>query len=141
LVVQDVYQTMGRTNTAAPTTLDAAVAAAGGVADTRAWGFPAATLKATQAMVLLLARELRVQDALDVVARIRTRGMPAADEVPFGLVVSSPLAPDKPLTVRRSSCSRPALSRSCIRAAWRTGPLAPLPCVPKTVHAWRGRPN
>lgn len=50
-------------------------------------------------MVLMLARELRVQDALDVITAIRTRGMPAADEVPFGLVVSSPLAPDKPLTV------------------------------------------
>lgn len=90
---------MGRSNASAPSSLDAAAAMAS-TSDSQVWGFPAATLNSTQAMVLLLARELRVQDALDVVAAIRTRGMPAADEVPFGLVVSSPLAPDKPLTVR-----------------------------------------
>ena len=98
LCVQDIYQTMGRSNASTPSSVDSAAALASS-ASSRSWGFPAATLNATQAMVLMLARELRVQDALDVITAIRTRGMPAADEVPFGLVVSSPLAPDKPLTV------------------------------------------
>ena len=68
-----------------------------------AW--PPATPRVTEHLVLLLTRELRVQDALDVVRRIRERGMPCSAEVPFGLVIDSPLAPGQPLTVRRVSAT------------------------------------
>ena len=96
--LQDIYNTMGRSTAAVPGALDVSRSM-----DGPNWVFPPATIQSTQAMVLMLARELRVGDALDVVARIRSRGLPSADEVPFGVVVSSPLAPDKPLTVRPCS--------------------------------------
>eukprot|EP00892_Ulva_mutabilis_P001097 jgi/Ulvmu1/10989/UM007_0169.1 len=94
-LAKDVYNTMGRSTAAMPGALDAGRSSVDG----STWVFPPATIQSTQAMVMLLARELRVGDALDVVARIRSRGLPSADEVPFGVVVSSPLAPDKALTV------------------------------------------
>lgn len=84
---------MGRSTTTVPGALDPARSSTDGAS----WAFPPATIVSTQAIVLMLARELRVADALDVVARIRSRGLPSADEVPFGVVVCSPLAPDKPL--------------------------------------------
>lgn len=100
---------MGRSTATVPGALDVSRASIDGAS----WAFPPATIAATQAMVTMLARELRVADALDVVARIRSRGLPAADEVPFGVVVSSPLAPDKPLTARpRHLHSQPAADRA-----------------------------
>jgi hypothetical protein len=67
--------------------------------DTLRLGWPPASLRATKLMVLLFARELRIHDALHVIERIRSRGMPSTEEVPFGVVVSSPNVPDQPLTV------------------------------------------
>lgn len=108
---QDIYNTMGRSTATIPGALDPSRTSIDGAS----WAFPPATIAATQAMVTMLARELRVADALDVVARIRSRGLPAADEVPFGVVVSSPLAPDKPLTARLCHlCTQPRAGRAPI---------------------------
>ena len=76
-----------------------------GSADGGNFGWPPATLAATERMVLLLARDLRVADALAVIQRIRNRGMPATNEVQFGLVVNSPLAENQPLAVRHPPCA------------------------------------
>lgn len=89
--VKGIYAAMGKVGTG--------TRAVSGLAPSQALTWPPATPKTTELMVLLLAQELRVQDALDVVKRIRERGMPCNEEVPFGLVVESPLAPGQPLTV------------------------------------------
>lgn len=98
LAPQDVYQSMMR----------AASPSSAATSDVRApaWTWPEASPETTQMMVLLLARELRVQDALDVIECIRSRGLPSSSEVPFGHVIASPAAPDKPLTVRSRARSR-----------------------------------
>jgi hypothetical protein len=46
-----------------------------------------------------LARALRLRDAFGAIEDVRRRGVPLGDEVPFGRVVNSPLAPGTPLTV------------------------------------------
>ena len=46
-----------------------------------------------------LARALRLQDAFKAVEDVRRRGVPTGDEVPFGVVVNSPLTPGAPLTI------------------------------------------
>lgn len=46
-----------------------------------------------------LARALRLKDAFGAIEDVRRRGVPLGDEVPFGCVVNSPLAPGVPLTV------------------------------------------
>jgi hypothetical protein len=89
--MQSVYTAMGK--------VGSNTGAIGGIAPSQTFTWPPATPKTTELMVLLLARELRVQDALSIVKRIRERGMPCNKEVPFGLVVESPLAPGQPLTV------------------------------------------
>ncbi|WIA17196.1 hypothetical protein OEZ85_014079 [Tetradesmus obliquus] len=61
--------------------------------------WPAAALQHTQALVMGLCRQLRVNDALATMRSIRSQGMPGADEVSFGQVVSSPLPPQRPLAV------------------------------------------
>ncbi len=46
-----------------------------------------------------LARALRLKDAFGAIEDVRRRGVPLGDEVPFGHVVNSPMAPGTPLTV------------------------------------------
>lgn len=61
--------------------------------------WPAVTLPITAQLVLGLCKQLSVADALAVLRSLRSKGLPASAEVQFGLVVTSPLAPGKPLTV------------------------------------------
>ena len=61
--------------------------------------WPAASLDTAAALVLALTRALAIKDALQILGDLRHRGMPQADEVRFGHVVPSPLAPESPLTV------------------------------------------
>ncbi|KAK9834837.1 hypothetical protein WJX81_002704 [Elliptochloris bilobata] len=75
----------------------AARPAAGLAAGGGAW--PPATLDSVTALVAGLARALRLRDALAAIDGVRRRGVPPGDEVPFGTVVSSPLAPGAPLAV------------------------------------------
>ena len=46
-----------------------------------------------------LARALRLRDALAAIEGVRRRGVPPGDEVSFGVIVNSPLAPGAPLAV------------------------------------------
>lgn len=61
--------------------------------------WPPATLQLTSELVLGLCRQLAVSQALDVIDGIKAQGMPRAEEVSFGFVVSSPLLPTQPLAV------------------------------------------
>ncbi|CAL5228094.1 g11164 [Coccomyxa viridis] len=62
-----------------------------------AW--PPATLETVSAVVMGLARALRLRDAYSAIADVRRRGVPQGDEVPFGQVINSPMAAGAPLTV------------------------------------------
>ncbi|EIE21316.1 hypothetical protein COCSUDRAFT_56538 [Coccomyxa subellipsoidea C-169] len=61
--------------------------------------WPHASLETVSAVVRGLARALRLRDAFGAIEDVRRRGVPLGDEVPFGRVVNSPLAPGTPLTV------------------------------------------
>ncbi|KAK9810308.1 hypothetical protein WJX72_008368 [[Myrmecia] bisecta] len=61
--------------------------------------WPPATLVSVSALVLGLARSLRLSEALSVIQDIRRRGVPRGEEVPFGHVVRCPLGPQQPLAV------------------------------------------
>ena len=51
------------------------------------------------AQVTSLARVLRLRDALRAIDGVRRRGVPPGNEVPFGVVINSPLSPGAPLVV------------------------------------------
>ncbi|BDA44546.1 hypothetical protein COCOBI_06-0220 [Coccomyxa sp. Obi] len=61
--------------------------------------WPHASLDTVSAVVRGLARALRLKDAFGAIEDVRRRGVPLGDEVPFGHVVNSPMAPGTPLTV------------------------------------------
>lgn len=65
-----------------------------------------------------LAQALRLKDAFAAVQDVRRRGVPKGDEVPFGVVVTSPLAPGAPLTVvQPHEGSQVCLGPRCLRLA------------------------
>ncbi|GIL63825.1 hypothetical protein Vafri_17820 [Volvox africanus] len=65
-----------------------------------AFAWPAATLATTRDLVLGLCQQLCTVEALQVLADIKVQGLPrGSEEVGFGKVITSPLAPDRPLTV------------------------------------------
>jgi len=64
---------------------------------TLAW--PPATIQTTSALVLGLCKQLAITEAIRVVAEVRVQGLPRNDEVGFGKVIGSPLAPGQTLTV------------------------------------------
>eukprot|EP00198_Chlamydomonas_reinhardtii_P009690 XP_001699027.1 predicted protein [Chlamydomonas reinhardtii] len=65
-----------------------------------AFSWPAAGLATTTELVLGLCQQLCIVEALQVLADIKVQGLPrGSEEVGFGKVVTSPLAPDRPLTV------------------------------------------
>lgn len=75
-----------------------------------------------------LARALRLRDAYSAVADVRRRGVPCGEEVPFGQVINSPMAPGAPLTVvhphegcRVSQWTLPMLINSSTKAM--SGPM------------------
>lgn len=57
------------------------------------------TFRQRPAQVTGLARVLRLRDALCAIDSVRRRGVPPGDEVPFGVVINSPLALGAPLVV------------------------------------------
>ncbi|GLC33999.1 hypothetical protein PLESTM_000142600 [Pleodorina starrii] len=62
--------------------------------------WPAASLATTRELVLGLCQQLHTVEALQVLADIKVQGLPrGSEEVGFGKVITSPLAPDRPLTV------------------------------------------
>ncbi|KAG2423402.1 hypothetical protein HXX76_015367 [Chlamydomonas incerta] len=65
-----------------------------------AFSWPAAGLATTTELVLGLCQQLCIVEALQVLADIKVQGLPTgSEEVGFGKVVTSPLAPERPLTV------------------------------------------
>ncbi|KAG2434511.1 hypothetical protein HYH02_012178 [Chlamydomonas schloesseri] len=65
-----------------------------------AFAWPAAGLATTTELVLGLSQQLCIVEALQVLSDIKVQGLPrGSEEVGFGKVVTSPLAPDRPLTV------------------------------------------
>ncbi|GFR42706.1 hypothetical protein Agub_g3629 [Astrephomene gubernaculifera] len=65
-----------------------------------AFAWPAATLATTTELVMGLCQQLCIVEALQVLADIKVQGLPrGSEEVGFGKVITSPLAPDRPLTV------------------------------------------
>jgi hypothetical protein len=61
--------------------------------------WPAATLNTTSAIVLGLCQQLRIAEALQLVANMQVQGVPRTEETSFGRVVDSPLPPNRPLAV------------------------------------------
>ncbi|KXZ51879.1 hypothetical protein GPECTOR_11g314 [Gonium pectorale] len=65
-----------------------------------AFAWPAASLATTTDLVMGLCQQLCIVEALQVLADIKVAGMPrGSEEVGFGKVITSPLAPNRPLTV------------------------------------------
>ena len=68
-----------------------------------------------------LARALRLRDALAAIEGVQRRGVPPGDEVSFGVVVNSPLAPGAPLAVvqpHEGEQAQPALIQSSQSGGW-----------------------
>eukprot|EP00798_Chlamydomonas_sp_ICE-L_P014435 gene14435-20442_t len=66
-------------------------------ASTLAW--PPANIRMTAGLALGLCRQLAITEAMQVVRDIKEQGLPSNDQIDFGVVVSSPLAPDSTLSV------------------------------------------
>ena len=63
------------------------------------FSWPTATILSTSTLVLGLCRQLAIGEASRVVSEIRVQGVPRHEEVGFGRVITSPLAPGRTLTV------------------------------------------
>jgi len=69
----------------------------GAVLNSFVW--PTASILSTCTLVLGLCKQLAIGEATRIISEIRVQGVPRHEEVGFGRVITSPLAPGRTLTV------------------------------------------